>query len=358
MLKQKFYGVDLIRVIACISVCLFHFCNLNVYNAQTYLPTESKLLLFSNIIWYFMFSFFIISSYILFYSLANEQYTLKQYSKFITKRFLRIYPPFLISVIIFILIQYLFTLNPHYQGSVFKIEWSKLISNLLFCPSLFGHQWYNPIYWTLAIEFQFYFVLGIVFPILNSEKFNCNFTFEIIALLFVYLTIYYDSTNYNLNKQTLISYWDLFYLGFILYRYKSNKINLTKAMVIIMFLMFGIFLHYHQSEHYMIFYISIIAILVIFFVNQLPKIFSSMSDISYSFYLTHGFTGGLFLYFTRNIFNDDLTRVVMVFVALIISILGAIPFYKFIEKPWQKRSQKLRLNALNNSPKQGRKKFF
>lgn len=351
MFKQKFYGVDLLRVIACISVCLFHFCNMKLDNTQTYLSSESKLLMFSNMIWYFMFSFFIISSYILFFSLANDQYHLKQYSKFILKRFLRIYPPFLFSVIFFILVQFLFTLNPHYQGATFQMEWSKLISNLFFCPSLFGHQWYNPIYWTLAIEFQFYFVLGLVFPILNSEKFNNSFFFEIIALIIVYLTIYYDSTIYNLNKQTILSFWDLFYLGFILYRYKSNKINLNKALVILVLLLFAIFLHYYQSENYMIFYISIIVILVILFVKQIPKMISNMSDISYSFYLTHGFTGGLFLYFTRNMFNDDLIRISMVFVALFISILGTFPFYKFIEKPWQKRSQKLRLNVLNNTPK-------
>jgi peptidoglycan/LPS O-acetylase OafA/YrhL len=143
----------------------------------------------------------------------------------------------------------------------------------------------------------------------------------------------------------------LFYLGFVLYRYKSNKINLNKALVILLLLMLAIFLHYHQTEHFMIFYVSAIVILVIFFVKELPNMISKMSDISYSFYLTHGFTGGLFLYFTRNIFNDDITRIVMVFIALVISILGTLPFYKLIEKPWQKRSQKLRLNALNNAPK-------
>jgi peptidoglycan/LPS O-acetylase OafA/YrhL len=351
MIKQKFLGVDLLRVIACISVCLFHFSNLKLNNTPTYLPSESKLLLFSNQIWYFVFSFFILSSYILFFSLANEHYTLKHYGKFILKRFLRIYPPFLFSIIIFVFIQFLFTLNPNYDGPTFDIEWTKLISNLLFCPPLFGHDWYNPIYWTLGIEFQFYFVLGLVFPILNSERFNSNFTYEITAILFVYFTIYYDSTNYNLNKLTLLSYWDLFYLGFILYRYKSNKINLNKAMVILIFLMLAIFLHYHQTQYYITFYICIIVILVIFFVKQLPKIISSVSDISYSLYLTHGFTGGLFLYFTRNMISDDLPRVLMVFVALAISILGTLPFYKFIEKPWQKMSQKLRLNALNDAPK-------
>jgi len=332
-------------------VCLFHFCNLKLDNTQTYLPEESILLSFTDNIWYFVFSFFIISSYILFFSLDNEHYNLNQYGKFILKRFLRIYPPFLFSIIIFIFIQFVFTLNPNYQGPAFQVEWSKLISNLLFCPPLFGQEWYNPIYWTLAIEIQFYIVLGLVFPILNSERFNKNFTFEIIGLAIVYLTIYYDSTIYNLNKLTLFSYWDLFYLGFVLHRYKSKKIDLKKTFVILLFLMLAIFLHFYQSEYYKIFYISTLVILVIFFVKELPTIVSKMSDISYSLYLTHGFTGGLFLYFTRNMFHDEITRIAMVFVALIISILGTLPFYKFIEKPWQKRSQKLRLKALNNAPK-------
>lgn len=351
MQKQKFYGVDLLRVIACLSVCLFHFCNLKLNASDGYLQNTSILLRVSNIIWHFMFSFFIISSYILFFSLDNENYKIDHFGKFILKRFLRIYPPFLISVIIFVLIQYGFTLNPNYKGVSFVINWTKLISNLLFCPSLFGQEWYNPIYWTLAIEFQFYFVLGVLFPVLNSSKFNKLFIFEISAILFLYLTIYFDLTIFNLNKQTMFSYSDLFYLGFVLYRYKSNKISLNKLIVILIFLLPAFFLHYHLGEHLVIFYISILSSILILRVKKQPKIILKISNISYSFYLTHGFTGGLFLYFTRDIFTNEITKSIVVFIAILFSFYGAYPYYFLIEKPCQKLSQKLRLNPLNNTPK-------
>lgn len=351
MLKQKFYGVDLLRVIASLSVGLFHFCNLTINNSQSYLESTNLLLRFSNVIWHFMFSFFIISSYILFFSLSNESYTINNFGRFIYKRFLRIYPPFFISVIVFVIIQYLFTLNPNYVGYPFKIEWTKLISNLLFCPSFFGHSWYNAIYWTLAIEFQFYIVLGIVFPVFNSSKFNKFLIYELIAILFLYFTIYFDSTIYNFNKQTMFSYWDLFYLGFVLFRFKSNKISYNKLIVLLALIFPAIFIHYYLDKHLTIFYVSIISVLTILMIKHQNQIISKMSGISYSFYLTHGFTGGLFLYFTRNIFINETIRACIVVLAIIISLLGAFPYYSIIEKPCQKASQKLRLNPFNKFPK-------
>jgi peptidoglycan/LPS O-acetylase OafA/YrhL len=298
-----------------------------------------------------MYGFFIISSYILFFSLSNENYTIDNFGRFIIKRFLRIYPPFFISVLIVLLIQYLFTLNPHFQGLPFKVVWPRLISNLLFCPTFFGYEWYNAIYWTLAIEFQFYIILGLVFPILNSSKFNNTFIYEFIAILLMYFTIYLDSTTYNLNEQTMISYLDLFYLGFTLYRYKSNKIGLNRMWVLFCLIFPGIFVHYHFGLHYMVFYVCIIFVLATLYIKKQSKIILKVSNFSYSFYLTHGFIGGLFLYFTRNIFTDDLTRSFMVILAIIISMLGALPFFWVIEKPCQKESQKLRLNPANNVPK-------
>lgn len=351
MLKQKFYGVDLLRVIACLAVCLFHFCNLKFTESQTYLQADSLLLKFSNIIWYLVFSFFIISSYILFFSLSNQAYTINQFGRYISKRLLRIYPPFFFSIIIFIFIQYLFTVNPNYEGIPFQIEWTKLITNLLLCPSLFGEAWYNPIYWTLAMEFQFYFILGIIFPIFNSSRFSNSLIFELIALGVFFFTIYLDLSFFQTNKQTIISYWDLFYLGFILFRYKSNKISLSKALILLVVLLLGIFIHYYNSEHYLIFYVCVISILVILYIKHQPDIVLKMSNISYSFYLTHGFTGGLFLYFTREFFTDPEARFQAVLIAVVVSIIGALPFYKFIEKPWQKVSHKLRLNSLDNPPK-------
>lgn len=352
MLKQKFYGVDFLRVVACLSVCLFHFCNLKVDDSFGYLSKDNWLLKVSNFIWYFMFCFFIISSYVLFFSLKNENYSYNNFKTFILRRFWRIYPPFLISVLVFILIQYLFTLNPSYNGSAYKIDPNKLISNLLFCPSLFGQEWYNPIYWTLAIEFQFYIVLGLIFPLLNSEIFKKSYFYEAIAIVITYFTIYLDLTWLNFNKQTILSYWDLFYIGFILYRYKSDTIGSPKFIILALLTLPGIFIHYFLTENFTIFFVSIISSGIIIFMNKQHKVILKISDISYSFYLTHGFTGGLFIYFTRNIFLGDNLRTGIVISACIFSLIGSLPYYWIIEKPFQKISKKLSLNSFNYSPKQ------
>ena len=49
-------------------------------------------------------------------------------------------------------------------------------------------DWFNPVFWTLAIEFQFYLIIGLVFPLLFAKN-----KIIIIALLFAFLGIVLDS---------------------------------------------------------------------------------------------------------------------------------------------------------------------
>jgi peptidoglycan/LPS O-acetylase OafA/YrhL len=350
-MKEKFEGVDLLRTIACLSVCLFHFCNLKLPDSLTYLQNDSLLLHASNILWYLVFGFFIISSYILFNSLYYESYRINLFIKFLFRRFVRIYPPFVASIIIFFFIKYLFTINPNYIGDSFKIYSYELIGNLLFCPSIFNGDWYNPVYWTLSIEFQFYILLGLIFPILNYTNFTKRIAVEIIGVLLVFVTVYFDNMFLSPNKLTIISYWDLFYLGYILFKNQIKNISGYRFVGVLSANFLAIFLHHFQTPDHWIFYVAVITTVIILYIKYQPNFTRFISKISYSLYLTHGFTGGLILYFSRNIFLELQSRIWLVIAAVIISVIAAWPFYFIVERPCQNISKKLRLNSLNNPPK-------
>ena len=72
--------------------------------------------------------FFVISGFIVPYSMARAGYRLALWPSFMAKRLIRLEPPYPVS-----------------NASV-------------------GWSWLNPVYWTLAIEFQFYMLVGLALP--------------------------------------------------------------------------------------------------------------------------------------------------------------------------------------------------
>ena len=45
-----------------------------------------------------------------------------------------------------------------------------IISHLFLLNDLVGIKWYNGVYWTLAIEFQWYLLAGLLFPLLVARR--------------------------------------------------------------------------------------------------------------------------------------------------------------------------------------------
>ena len=49
-------------------------------------------------------------------------------------------------------------------------EVKKLIAHFFYAIPFIDMEWFNVIYWTLAVEIQFYVIVGFIFPLLNSKN--------------------------------------------------------------------------------------------------------------------------------------------------------------------------------------------
>ena len=140
--------LNFLRGVASIGVCTVHTAYL--LNFHSY--PISKLLDFGML---GVPVFFIISGFVVPYSLWNSKYKIADFFKFIIKRLVRINPPFVIIIMICLLLGYPF-------------NFSKIFSNLFYLVPFSNQTWYQDIFWTLGIEFQFYILIGICFRFIKE----------------------------------------------------------------------------------------------------------------------------------------------------------------------------------------------
>jgi peptidoglycan/LPS O-acetylase OafA/YrhL len=104
--------------------------------------------------------FFVISGFVIPLSLLKGRYHINDYTRFLYKRVLRLHPPYLAALALTLIIMFLSykarKVNfPENGVSIFKSIW------YLHIPSD------NPVFWTLAVEAQYYLFIGLFYILLT-----------------------------------------------------------------------------------------------------------------------------------------------------------------------------------------------
>jgi len=80
----------------------------------------------------------------------------------------------------------------------------------------FSYEWYNPIFWTLAIEMQFYILIAFLYPLL---KVNNQLVLIIIPLVLGMSTLLVDDIRF------VFHFGSIFSQGILLYLILTNKLG-------------------------------------------------------------------------------------------------------------------------------------
>jgi peptidoglycan/LPS O-acetylase OafA/YrhL len=167
---NRISGLDFLRGVASLAVCWFHLTSYRfptpdgaVYEAVRWSGQYG---------WLGVEVFFVISGFVIPYSLHRAGYRLGYYPKFILKRLVRLDPPYLVTLALILLLGVAYAL---YAGRAVEVEgeglgWARVLLHLGYLNMFFDEEWLNPAFWTLAIEFQYYLLMGLVFPLLGSRR--------------------------------------------------------------------------------------------------------------------------------------------------------------------------------------------
>jgi peptidoglycan/LPS O-acetylase OafA/YrhL len=333
--------VDGLRGIASLAVCWYHL----VFADHAFVGGGLVAAILRNSArntWTGVEVFFVISGFVIPLALFRSRYTPRAYGPFILKRIVRLDPPYLVSVVLCVALWYLWAIVPRLHGPAFTLTVSGLLLHLGYLNAFFHQGWLNPVYWTLAIEFQYYLGMGLIFGVLASR--HAAIRYAGFALL--------GALAFLVPSPTLVfHYLFVFMLGMTTFQYFAGLLSLRGYLMTMAIFTIGCTLTLGP----MVAGVSLLTALVIAFVRRDFRALSLLGAISYSLYLIHVPVGGRILDLGLSHVHGGVARVLVLAVTLVLTIGVATLFYRFIERPAQRWSSAIRYRR-NAGPDHGRVK--
>lgn len=327
--KEGMYigSIDLLRGLAALSVAGYHFiCGGNLtFDNKGWVYSVGDL----GYLGYYVF--FIISGFVIPWTLHANRYTLKNYLTFIAKRIIRLEPPYLLSIALLLLLNYLSSLSPMFKGPAFSIDWQNLLFHIGYLNAFLGKPWLNPVFWTLAIEFQYYILMGIFYVIIISRKLSTRLIVYFIPLA---LFLIFRGAGHG---RFLHNFLPLFMIGFLCFQKKSGFISFAEFFLLVVPLIL-ISTTFHPLTPLLCFLTAYM--ILDFDVKRRGGVV--LGKISYSLYLLHVPIGGKVVNLFSRWANTVLLKIAVVAIAFLVSLGAAALYYKFIEKPSMDLSKKIK----------------
>lgn len=319
--KTSLTQISFLRAIASISVCLFHLACGN----PSFISKSNLIIKTLGYGYLGVQVFFILSGFIICYSFPPE-YQLKNFFSFFKKRLVRVEPPYLLSILLTLSVAYiaaLITKNP------VAFSWKNIFYHIGYLNSFTKTAYINPVYWTLGIEFQFYILIGLLFPLVKRSVYFL--TLFIIGLL---LLNFMQVDNGNL----IFAHTPLFCAGILSYFIACSTLQ-SKWILICLLIATLLTIKLNQPEAI---YVSLFTICVIGFPFRYNTFVQFFSNISYSLYLVHVPIGGRIINLSLRFVKTDNQKYLAIAAAFITSIVAAYVFYLVVEKPAIKWSKQIR----------------
>lgn len=320
----EFPILESLRAFAATSVCLYHF----VCTTTDYVHNPTVLSIFRHGE-YGVHLFFIISGFIIPYSMYRGRYEIKNFFVFLGKRLLRLEPPYIVSVFIAVL---LMTLRQHFYGSTGKgdLSFMRVFLHFGYLIPFFQEQynWINQVYWTLAIEFQYYIFMGLLFVPLTMNK--------LIYRIGIY-ALFAGSMFFDENANLI--YWlPIFLLGIILFLDHIKQLTKWEFWITTPAIFAWALTQFHVGG-VVIMGIGFIAILK--YKTYSTVIGDFLGKMSYSFYLFHPLLGGTIINVLSHSYNSPIEKVFVFITGFILTVFGSYIMYLLVEKWSRKLSKKI-----------------
>lgn len=332
--------IQFLRISACLAVFICHFGQrLAIDNISNNLYSVSQLGRYG------VELFFVISGYLVCFSLKNR----KSVIQFYKKRIIRIMPLYYFCILYYFLTEtFIFRNIPN---DSFNLGWLRYIFCLNGIVPSEGYFWSNiGITWTIPVFMLFYLVAPLLVRCAKSTFLSAlmlGFSFVISILVKRYCGGWFSS----------ITYLPCFIFGIFVFNAKNDKRRLF-ALLLFQLFVFGIefcdWSGYLSKivQHLDLYVVSAIFASIILFSEELVInnrktiiITDLLDEYSYTLYLVHGLTFcGIIDKIGMDVFNNLVGAIAFrLFIAVFITGLLTFLIHRFYEKPIQKVLSKILL---------------
>lgn len=153
---RRLRAIDRVRGGAALAVAWFHLTN--AYGGPVGVS--------GSLGWLGVDCFFVVSGFVIPLSLHRIGYTIGRFPAFMARRLVRLEPPYLVSIVVVVALHYASALAPGFGGRGPDYAAAQVALHLLYLIPFSDHAWISPVYWSLAYEFAFYGLAGLLFPVL------------------------------------------------------------------------------------------------------------------------------------------------------------------------------------------------
>jgi len=265
------------------------------------------------------------------WSLYKNRYRIQNFGKFLLKRLLRLEPPYIFSIILVLVVLFLRRYSPTYDGLDRDITLKQVLLHLGYLVPFFKDMsWLNNVYWTLAIEFQYYLAIGLLYFLFVSPRVYIRavgYVLLMAAPLLKYST-------------SFLPFWlPLFGVGILIFQYRSKIIGLAEMVVVLA----GFLVHLWFFNAAVTSVVAALgAFTILFAYNYSNRFLAFLGRFSYSVYLVHPVLGATFVNVFSHYVSGGFAKFMLVLGGLLITAAGSYIMYLIIEKPSRKWSSAIK----------------
>ncbi len=349
--KQRFYSLDVLKIVATIFIVFCHFQQVS----NVYYPNHLNFYGGKFNFGYMVELFFVLSGFFMFGYIKKIENGLS-FKKFYLKRMQRLLPLVFIGAITYECVLYLYELL--YQQTWFDIQpnlWGIIIDALgLQDGWIFNNPCVNNPTWYISVLFLCYTIFFIITYL--SQKVSISYKYFYLGMIFLGCGIQDYKINLPLLNGSSCRGFYAFFTGVLLSTYVQNRIIKKKEVLIALFLSFIIILNIifyfdfvAMGLPYLLTFILYPSLIIILCTTKMKRLFANpiwgrWAQISFNVYIWHMpiYLGLCVIMKLFSITINFLNIYNMYYYCIITEIFGTISFF-IIEKPLQKKIEILKI---------------
>lgn len=339
---QRVEGLEFLRGLASLAVCWFHLTRFH-YNVpdQPFYHLVRKTGAYG---WLGVEVFFVISGFVIPYSLYRARYRIRDFFRYLARRIVRLDPPYLAAIAVILVLAHVASLA---SGRPVEVEGepvgsARVLLHLGYLNMFTRHAWLNPGFWTLAVEMQYYLLMGLAFPLVVARNQAVRLlTIGVLAGLSVLATPTLFPTA-EPSTPFIPGLLCLFLLGILTFQFRIGLIRLAEylpAMIVVAATSVATLGRLPSVA-------GLGAVAVILAYSGPPSVISGfLARISYSLYLLHWPVG----HYTMSVVGmkflqaeSDAARTFVLLLSLAVCLTSAYVLYLLVERPAQQWSKQFR----------------
>ena len=172
--EGKILSVQYLRGLAALGVVFCHY--------GSNLASYPKLSAFFNFGQTGVFVFFLISGFIIVYSLNESGYETNQFFRFLLKRSIRIDPAYICVILLTIIF---FTGLSMSKNKAVTFSVGQFFAHIFYVVPFTNYPFYNRVFWTLSVEFQFYVLIGLLYFLFKNRVYQSGFLIAFSLTCFI-----------------------------------------------------------------------------------------------------------------------------------------------------------------------------